>query len=182
MPSEKIELNERDFRRGYYVDPQFFTSTNTAFPGYTQTSGLAAQPVSPRIMLVSSLVANAPAAPTTSTVFSAIWDQSAAATLIEGPEIKIQRINLRSLFHRVILTNEHTNQPGFQLEVGSVNSMPASSGGVDGLVTRWVMDKTRMNLLGDPFPSGALNQVVLIDTPTNSSYRMSGASWEWQKP
>lgn len=52
MSTNKVNLNERGFRRGYYVDPRFFTSTATAFAGYTQTSGRTAAPFS-RIMIVS---------------------------------------------------------------------------------------------------------------------------------
>lgn len=182
LPREKIKFNERGFRRGYYVDPRFFSSSDSAFPRYVQTTGLATQPVSPRVMLVSSLIANAPAAPTTSAAFNAIWEQSATASLVEGADIKIERISLRGLFHRVILTNEHSNQPAFQLETGTLASMPAASGGIDGLVTRYVMDKTRVNLLSDPFPSGVLNQVVLVDTSLSYAYRNNGSNWAWQKP
>ena len=182
LPVARIEFNERGFRRGYYVDPQFFSGSDTAFPGYTQTIGLAAKPVSPRIMLVSSLTANAPSAPTTATAFNAIWDQSAAASLVESPDIKIERINLRNIFHRIILTNEHTNQPGYQLEAGSLNALPAATGGVDGLATRYLIERTRMNLLSDPFPSGNLNQVVMIAGPTNYTYRNNGSEWTWEKP
>ena len=39
MSTTKINLNERSFQRGYYVDPRFFTATATAFAGYTQTNG-----------------------------------------------------------------------------------------------------------------------------------------------
>ncbi|MEM7468241.1 MAG: prepilin-type N-terminal cleavage/methylation domain-containing protein [Pseudomonadota bacterium] len=182
LPAAKIEFNERGFRRGYYVDPRFFSTTDTNFPGYTQTTGLSNQPVSPRIMLISSLTANVPAAPTTAAAFDAIWEQAAGASLVEGPDIKIERLNLRNLFHRVILTNEHTTQPAYQLEAGAQSSLPAASGGIDGLITRYVMDKTRLNLMSDPFPSGTLNQVVLISSPLNYTYRNTGSSWEWQKP
>lgn len=182
LPSSKIELNEQGFRRGYYVDPLFFTTSATAFPGYTQTTGLVSQPVSPRIMLVSSLAANAPTAPTTAAAFNAIWDQSASASLVEGPEVKIERINLKSIFHRVILTNSHTQQPGFRLEAGTKSGLQPAAGGADSEITRWVIDKTRMDLLGDPFLSASVSKVVLIDTATSYSYRTDGATWDWQKP
>lgn len=182
LSSEKIEFNERGFRRGYYADPRFFTTTDSAFGGYSQTTGLVSPPVSPRIMLISSLTAHAPAAPTTAATFNSIWDQSTGTSVVEGADLKIVRINLRALFHRVILTNEHTSQPAYQLEMATPSAMPAASGGVDGLITRYVLDKTRVNLLSDPFPSGGLNQVVMVDAPTNYTYRTSGAVWEWQKP
>ncbi|MFT4564827.1 MAG: hypothetical protein ACI9BW_004597 [Gammaproteobacteria bacterium] len=60
------------------------------------------------------MTGNAPAAPITSAGFDAIWDQSASATLIEGPDVKIARLNLRTAFQRLMLTNENTNQPAYQ--------------------------------------------------------------------
>ena len=75
LPRDKVEFNENGFRRAIYYDPRFFTASDTAFSGYTQQSG-AASVVSPRVMIVSNLQANAPAAPSSTTDFSAIWDQN----------------------------------------------------------------------------------------------------------
>ena len=182
LPRAKVEFNERDFRRAYYVDPRFFTTTDTPFPGYTQQTGLATPPISPRIMLVSVLTGNAPSAPTTSAAFNAIWDQSAGATVVEGADIKIERLNLRSLFQRIVLTNENTNQPGFQLEAGARSSIPAASGSGDGVVTRYVIRNTKVNLYTDPYPSGNLDEVFLVEEDKDYAFQLVGSNWVWRRP
>jgi prepilin-type N-terminal cleavage/methylation domain-containing protein len=182
LAPDKVERNEKDFLRGYYVDPRFFTTSDVAFPGYTQTTGVGSAPVSPRIMLVSLMTGNAPAAPSTSAGFDAIWDQSASATLIEGPDVKIARLNLRTAFQRLMLTNENTNQPAYQLESGARSSIPAAGAGGDGLVTRYVIRNTKVSLYTDPFPTGNLDQVFLADDEKGYAFELVGSVWAWQRP
>lgn len=182
LPLSKVEFNERGFRRGYYVDPRFFTGTDTAFHGYTQQAGLSNPPVSPRIMLVSLLTANAPAAPTTNAAFSAIWDQTGAATLVESPDVKIERLNLRSAFQRLIFSNEQSAQTAYQLEAGAQNAIPAASGAIDGLLTRYVIVNTRVGLYANPFPGGALDQVFIADEDKDYAFQLVGSQWLWHRP
>ena len=182
LPASKVLNNELGFRRGYFADPRFFSSTDTTFSGYSQGAGLGNAPVSPRIMLVSNLAANAPAAPATSAAFSAIWDQTSSASLLESENIKIERINLRSHFHRVILTNSNTNQPSYQLESASAQSLPAFSGGSDGLSTGYVLGSTRLGLFTDPFSGGNLAQVHLIESDGSYRYQLAGSDWVWVQP
>jgi len=179
---DKVERNEREFRRGYYVDPRFFSTTDTAFPGYSQGTGLNSAPVSPRIMLVSVLTGNAPAAPTTATAFNAIWDQTGAASLVEGPDVKVERLNLRAAFQRVVLTNENTNQPGYQLETGTRASVPAAGAGGDGVLTRYVIRNTRVTLYTDPYPGGTVDEVFLVEQDKDYAFELVGSNWVWQRP
>jgi prepilin-type N-terminal cleavage/methylation domain-containing protein len=182
LVQEKVERNEKGFLRGYYVDPRFFTASDVAFPGYAQTTGVGSAPVSPRIMLVSLMTGNAPAAPSTSASFDAIWDQSAGAALIESPDVKISRLNLRSAFQRLVLTNENTNQPAYQLESGARSSIPAASVGGDGMLTRYVIRNTKVSLYTDPFPAGNLDQVFLADDEKAYAFELVGSVWRWQRP
>ncbi|MFT4585056.1 MAG: prepilin-type N-terminal cleavage/methylation domain-containing protein [Gammaproteobacteria bacterium] len=182
LAQEKIARNEKGFLRGYYVDPRFFTASDVAFPGYTQTTGVGTAPVSPRIILVSLMTNNAPAAPSTSAAFNAIWDQSTSATLTEGPDVKISRLNLRAAFQRLVLTNENTNQPAYQLESGARSSIPAASAGGDGLLTRYVLRNTKVSLYTDPFPAGNLDQVLLADDEKAYAFELVGSVWTWQRP
>ncbi len=182
MPINKVALNERNFSRGYYVDPQFFSTTDSTFPGYNQQNGLSSPPVSPRIMLVSNMNADAPPMPTTSATFSAIWNQSKAAALIESDTIKIVRLNLKSLFQRVTIINEKTNQAAYQLESGPVYSVSAAVGGVDSILTRYVIASTRVNLYTDPFPSGSLDHIFLVQSDEHYRYQLIGSDWSWVKP
>lgn len=182
LPVENIANNEKNFRRGYFVDPRFFTTSDTNFPGYIQTGGMASAAVSPRIMLVSLLTGHAPNPPTKSEDFDDIWDQTTDAKLVEGPDIKIARLNLRSIFARLVLTNENTDQPGYQLENGARNSVPAADASGDGLLTRYVIRNTRVSLFGNPFLSGNLDQVLLLDDEKAYAYQLLGSNWIWKKP
>ena len=181
LPEAQVQNNSRDYRRAAYFDPRFFTSTDTPFGGYTQTTGLNNAPVSPRVILVSDLTRNAPAAPTTSATFNAIWDQTPGAMIEEGPKVYIQRINLRSAFHRVILNNQNTSQPGFSLEAGSLNAVPGASGGVDGSVTRHILDQTELRLFQTPFPTGALETSALIYEEKLYRFTTDGSNWFWER-
>jgi len=182
LPQSKVEFNERGFRRGYYVDPRFFSASDTAFPGYTQQAGLSSRPVSPRIMLVSILSDNAPSAPTTSAAFSALWAQTPSATLTEGPDIKIERLNLSSAFQRLIFSNENTAQTAYQLETGTTNAIPAASGSTDGVITRYVLRNTRVGLYANPFPGGSLDQVFMAADDKDYAFQLSGSLWAWRRP
>lgn len=185
MSATKIDLNERGFRRGYYADPRFFTATASAFAGYTQTNGLASAPFSPRVMLVSDLSRNAPAAPTTVAAFDAIWNQSAGASVIEGPRVRVQRIHLGSSFLPVLLTNQFTTAVAYHIDSGASVSLPAVSAGGGVGVTRQLLKGTHVALQKPPFPTGALERAVLITGARELSYVSSGGAtpvWAWSAP
>jgi type II secretory pathway pseudopilin PulG len=178
LAQEKVDRNEKGFLRGYYIDPRFFTASDVAFPGYTQTTGVGTAPVSPRIILASLMAGNAPAAPSTSAAFNAIWDRSASVTLIEGPDVKISRLNLRAAFQRLVLTNENMNQ----LESGARTSIPAASARGDGLPTRYVLRNTKVSSYTDPFLAGNLDQLLLADDEKAYAFEFVGSVWTWQRP
>lgn len=182
VPEADVQANRRSFRRALYFDPRFFTSTDSSFPGYQQTSGLTSPLVSPRAILVSDLTRNAPAAPTTSAAFNAIWDQDPSAIVLEGPKVYLQRINFRSMFHRVVLNNQHTIQPAYGLGTGSQNAIPAAVGGIDGTLTRYVMGGTELRLYRGPFPGGALETSSLVDAVKSYRYTTDGTNWFWSRP
>jgi general secretion pathway protein G len=185
MATNKVNLNERGFTRGYYVDPRFFTSTATAFATYTQTTGRTAAPFSPRIMIVSDLTRNAPAAPTTAAAFNAIWDQTAAATVVEGTRVRVQRLHLGSWFLPVLLTNQFTTAVGYRIDASGTVSLPAVGAGGGTGVTRYVLKGTQVSLLKPPFPTGALERAVLVTGARELSYVSSGGAtpvWSWSAP
>ena len=176
-----IQFNRRGFRRRIYIDPRFFTGTDTAFPGYTQTTGLTAQPVSPRIMVLSDLTRNLPAPPNTSTNFNDIWNQNLTATILEGEKVKVQRMHLAGWFHRVILANANTQQVAYNLEAGALASVPAAVGATDGTLTRFILSDSQLSLYANPFPTGAL-QTRSITTATQSyRFETDGMNWFWAR-
>ena len=185
MSSNKVNLNERGFRRAYYVDPRFFTATATAFAGYTQTNGRTTAPFSPRVMLVSDLTRNAPAAPTTAAAFNAIWNQSAGATIVEGARVRVQRIHLGSWFVPVLLTNQFTSAVAYRIDAGGAVSLVAAAAGGGTGVTRHLLKGSKVSLQKPPFPSGALERAVLVTSARELSYVSSGGAtpvWSWSAP
>lgn len=175
-PLNKINQNARFFNRRYYVDPRFFSNTDTNFAQYTQTSGNTTSPVSPRIILASNLKGNLPANLTNSTTFNAVWDQTLGATIVEGPDIVLERINLKGLFHRVILGNDNTtDQPAYQLENNALTSIP--SGGLE----FFVLSNTKINLYEAPFTNNVIEKVLIADNSKNLNYQFNGSNWLWDK-
>jgi len=162
-----IEYNAKNFRRRLVFDPQFLTSPDNSFNGFTQDQGLTAAPISPRAMLISDLNANVASVTNDSTIFN---------------DLKIQRINFADLFYRVILTNQHSNQAHYQLESGTDTAVPAASGGSDGSVTLYLLKTTRLSLYSDPYPSGNLQQAHIIHSDWSGRYQTDGSNWSWQKP
>lgn len=178
-PPSLIARNRRGFRRGYYVDPRFFQATDRAFVTYTQKTGLMAPPVSPRIMIVSNLNADAPPPPATFAEFDAIWNQSPGASVREGPNTRIERINLAPLFHHVLMTNRNRNSPpAYQLGAGGKRSLPAGTVATD----IYVLDGTRLSLFLDPASGGSLDSVLIIREDTSLVYGTDETRWYWGRP
>lgn len=181
LARDDVEFNPRGFRRRLYVDPQFFSSAEVVFPGYTQTAGLTSRPFSPRLMLVSDLTRNAPNPPRTAAEFAAIWDQTSTATVVAGSKVKVERFNLASHFHRLLLTNSHNQQPSYALENGSSVPVPAAFSGVDGTLTRYVLSDSRLTVFFSPYPSGGTNTSTLIAEDVALHYGTDGSNWFWER-
>ncbi|MGE0388176.1 MAG: type II secretion system protein [Gammaproteobacteria bacterium] len=174
----QIARNERGRLRGYYADPRFLTTTDTAFGGYVQGSGLASAPPSPRILLVSNLTADAPAAPATSAAFDAIWNQSAGAAVTEGTKVFVERIHLAAAFEPVLLANDHAAAAGYRF--GSAGPFALASGGTG--ITRWLIAGTTVDLYAAPFPAGALERRILVTGSRELAYVSTGGAaptWSW---
>ena len=180
-PEASIEFNQKNFRRRLIADPRFFTSSDSQFKGFVQNQGLTTAPVSPRIMLVSDMTRNVPKVANQFQVFDDIWNQSGTPVLVESDDLKIERINLTDIFHRLILSNQNTNQPYYQLESGKRTALPAANGSLDGSTTRFVLGGTRLNLFEEPYPSGSRAQSLIIQSALSLRYQTNGFSWNWGK-
>lgn len=180
LPQNQVEFNDRGFRRRLYIDPHFFSNSDTNFPGYSQTSGLTTNVISPRIILVSDLSANAPNPPTTNSAFSAIWEQLPTALLLESETVKIERLQLAAIFHRVLLVNSNIEQAAYSLEAGGLSAVPASSGGLDGNLTLYVLSNTQLNLFLNPFPTGSLNTLSIVNSGQSYQFQTNGSNWFWK--
>lgn len=179
MPPEKIARNGRGFRRGYYVDPRFFGNAARPFAGYVQTRGLTSPPTSPRIMIVSNLHADAPPPPATPAAFDAIWKQTAAAAIKEGPSVHIERMNLAPLFHHVLMANRNSPAPpSYRLNRGRLHAILPGRAVTD----LYVLDGTRLSLYLDPSSGGGLDYAFIVREDASLMYGTDGRSWYWGRP
>src|SRR5205823_4447363 len=105
---------DRRVARAFMIDPNFQIGTNStgALPYSQTTSGSTNQPQWPRFIILSSISAALPASATSSTNFTALWNTTdgslPANSSFSGwngrsDDLKIQRINLGSLFARLRL-------------------------------------------------------------------------------
>lgn len=163
-PEQDILDNQRGFSRVFYFDPQFFTSTDSSFTGYTQSTGLTSAPVSARVMIMSDMTGDLSNPGANSSTFDAIWNQDTGAAVIESTDVNILRLNISHLFKRVLLTNPNTSQTSYSLEDGSLSPVPAASGGTDGLLEIWVLDGTELRTYATPYPSGSLSTASLVNS------------------
>lgn len=181
LARDDVELNDRGYRRRLYVDPQFFSSTEASFPGYAQTAGLTARPFSPRLILVSDLSRNAPNPPGTAADFAAIWDQVGSPAVLEGPRVKVERLNLSGRFHRLLMINGNSQQPSYALESGTASPVPAALGGADGTLTRYVLKSSRLSVFFSPYPAGGINTSTIISDDLALHYTTDGSNWFWER-
>ncbi len=135
----------------------FLTDPNFSLPlPYTQTVvGATSPPASLRVAIVSSLAVPLPVGAS----FADVWTNppgSVPATWPApwngnyGQDLKIQRVDLGNLFHRVLLENLEvaTNAP-YAVEGSSLTNVPASS-----QAQAWFLDSSALNLWFYPnYPS-----------------------------
>ena len=176
---QSILLNEKSFNRRLYADPMFFTTSNQNFAGYTQSTGLATRPNSPRLMLVSDLSGAVSANLNTHTRFSDVWDQTADALIVESNQIKIQRINLAAEFVEVVLANANAGQAGYVLDGSSEASVAAAVGAVDGNRTVFAIVGSGLGLNAAPYPGGTTQRQVLLSESGTYRYQLDGGVWSW---
>ncbi len=179
LAESRILENRRGGVREVYFDPEFLLAGATSFNGLTQSQGLTARPHSPRLIIASRLDGALPASLGNASGFDAVWEQTAAASLVESSDVKLARVNLASDFHRVLISNSNTSQAGYSLETGVVGVVPAASGGADGTVAIHVIKGTRMNLMAAPYPTGALSRAFIVNGDTGARYETDGVSWGW---
>ena len=181
LSTQSVANNNRNFARRYFVDPRFFTTLSSTyfFSGYTQTTGLAAPPVSPRVMVISNLDGNLGDSLNTPERFDDVWEQSAGAVYIESNRLLVERINLASEFVRVVLNNANTAQAGYQLEGGVEGAVAASSGSVDGSRIIYVLAGSRLTLNASPFPGASSLRQLIVSRQTSVRYQLEGSVWFW---
>jgi prepilin-type N-terminal cleavage/methylation domain-containing protein len=124
LPSSSIATNSRNYGRAFLIDGSGWLGT-TALP-YIQTNSGTTVPTSARLIIVSAIARGLPASITSgnpgNAMFNDIWnttdgskpnDSTWSTWQGTADDVVIQRINLQSLFHRVILYSRDTNTPCF---------------------------------------------------------------------
>lgn len=176
-----IQLNERGFTRSVYFDPRFIASGG-GFNGYVQTGGLSTPPASPRVMIISDMRGNVAVQANDATRFNDIWNRTAGAALVESDTLKIERRHMGGLFHRVLLANQSTSQAAYSINAAGQLAVPAGSSGVDGLLSRYIIEGSELALYGTPFPTGGLASAALVQRDVSLRYASDGGSFEWARP
>ena len=124
--------------RWFMVDPAARVGTNvTSVLPYTQSALGSRQPVSLRMMIVSSVGDALPTRPSASNAFSIIWDTAPNQVPTNFPanwannrlDLNIQRMDLGTMFCRVILENVdfNTNAPYSVETTNTLRGVPAGT-------------------------------------------------------
>lgn len=179
LPPQRVLANDKNFTRRLYADPMFFTSSDQAFAGYTQTQGLATLPFSPRLMVVSSLTGNVSANLNTNVRFTDVWEQTTDSLLVESDTLLVERVNLATLFMRVVLNNANPAQAGYVLEGGTEASVAGAAAGVDGSRTVYVIAGSRLGLNAVPFPGAGMQRQLIVSAENSLRYQLEGSAWAW---
>ncbi|MEM9171112.1 MAG: type II secretion system protein [Pseudomonadota bacterium] len=179
-PSNDVLRNRREHARFVYFDPNFLFASG-GFSGYTQSSGLANAPASPRFMIISNIKGDIPAQASDAARFENIWSQNASAAIVESSDIIIERRHLGGHFHRVLLSNADTAQAGYTINGVGPYAVPAASGSTDGFVSAYIIDGSEVAVYAGPYPTGALQTAVLVKGYVGMSYDPVGAGHTWVK-
>jgi type II secretory pathway pseudopilin PulG len=138
LPPSSITNTPRGIARYMMVDPNLRIN-GTGLP-YSQTSNLGAtnQPTALRLMVLSTIANPLNAADLASGNFNTIWNTPDGQTPAgwtwtgNGDDLRIQRINLAPIFHRLKLVNQSPLFVGkFGIENYPSNSVPTDGNGWD---------------------------------------------------
>jgi prepilin-type N-terminal cleavage/methylation domain-containing protein len=173
----RLLLNDRNLPRRILLDDRLRIGTNSSsvLP-YRQTVKGSIKPVSPRLLLVSSLGEELPTSLTNgvlaTNLFDAIW--STAPNQIpagwswtgKGADLKIQRIQLSDLFVELALNAQGVPYGSFSVDNVSTNVVSGSPRSL------WVLKSTRLALNA---PDGS-TQVVIVQK-NSLAFVCDSGSW-----
>lgn len=134
-----VSVNPRGYARIFLIDPALRLGTGSL--PFTQTTNGIPEPVSARVMILGSVSGALPLASGTpsAAAFDDLWN-TAAGTLPAGwttytgagEDLQIQRLNLRRLFHRLVLVNNDLNQTArFSIDGSPPRALPSAGAAWD---------------------------------------------------
>jgi hypothetical protein len=158
------------------IDPNLQIGVSGAGLPYDQStnSGGSIQPISNRVMIVSSLGPPLPATGVAAANFSTVWNTIDGNLPTNGfsgwkgapDDVKIQRINLGSLFVNVTLANySTTNQGQYRVDGVGPLTVPNANG-----TTGFYLQNTLLELLTDSLAGGTTNARLILDNTASYFY------------
>lgn len=202
LPPNKVSTTAAGTTRVLLIDPNCRIGTNASqtLP-YTQTNRGSIELISPRFLLISSVTDPLPSlgiASNSASTFSNLWSTVPgtipaiwATNWNESPEdVKFQRLDLSTLFSRVILENiDLTNDAPFSIEVtNSLTRVQEQS-----RMEMWFINSTILNFhnpsnmliareyvtsdVGYTFENGDWGRYVRQGLPPGASGGTSGSGW-----
>jgi type II secretory pathway pseudopilin PulG len=171
-----VQQNPRKLDRMYVIDPALRIGTSNGVLPYVQTNSGSIKPVSPRIVLLSSVSVALPSVVgSTSNSFSTLWSTTDGQVPSDwswqgrGTDLKIQRVNLAKLFRQITLSNYPlTNQGRYSIEVTTPTVLVPTNG-----ASAWFIEGTAIHFWDN---SGVTNQASQILT-RNASFLYERAVW-----
>jgi type II secretory pathway pseudopilin PulG len=169
-------LRNPNSQRAFMIDPSFQVGVAGAGLPYNQSTnaGGSIQPISSRVMIVSSLGPALPAAGVAAANFSAVWNTIDGNLPTNGfagwtglsDDVKIQRVNLSSLFVRISLANYSTPSQG-QYKIDGVGPLAVPTGsGTNG----YYIQNTLLELLTDAASGSTTNARLILDNTATYFY------------
>lgn len=147
LPSSKVTMTPYKYERYFFMHPDFRVGTDqTSTVPYTQTvSGSTVEPANCKALIISSvgpIDEDLIPAEMTGTTFTNLWDASEEWDAL-AQDVKLQRIELRDLFHRVILNN----LDGYRAAPYSVESTDTlTTIPIGERLETWFIESTALNL------------------------------------
>jgi type II secretory pathway pseudopilin PulG len=175
MPLNRVLLNDGGWTRVLLVDPDLRVGvTNTSVLPYSQTIQGSIFPVSPRAVILSSLTRSLPTLATNE--FDAVWDADPGTIphtwssdwQQHADDVKVQRLDFRDSFHRLVLNNIDTQiDAWFSIDDHAAVTLPATN-----LVERWYLKNSTVGLR---FSDGTIQLQEILQS--DQSYVFQNGSW-----
>jgi prepilin-type N-terminal cleavage/methylation domain-containing protein len=173
----KMLINDRGLSRIVLIDDALRVGTNaTSRLPYTQTAAGSLQPVSPRMLIVSSVGVPLPTSLTNGVIatnlFAAIWNTAPQQVPAgwswsgQGADLKIQRVNLTDLFVQIALNGQGAAFGSYTVDSVAGAAMTTTPRSL------WVLKGTRLGLN----QADGSTQVVLV-AKTSLSFVSDNGSW-----
>ena len=151
--SEEILESHQQSRRLYVIDPTLRLGTASGTLPFAQNTAGSVEPVSPRVMILSSMDGTKPIPLSSGVIgaeeFDTLWDLPTGGVPPDwsdrwqkSPEdLKVRRIHFAPLFHKVMLNNYDSIGPGsYSIDGGAVQMVPYEG------ITAYFADGTMLGL------------------------------------